>query len=156
MHANFSINLSSTRLELHSTLLALCSSPVRLHRHVRSSRCAKAASAVSSPKPQQAEPQQQAQSPQPRVDYKPSMDGRVLFVGGIPWDAPADEASDHIKRLCPRATHVALRDPHRGWALVAFRSKVQAEEAAEALMRAAGGIPALGAALTVSNRWEYV
>jgi hypothetical protein len=78
------------------------------------------------------------------------MDGRVLFVGGIPWDAPAAAAATELRRLCSASTHVALKDPHRGWALVAFRSRGAAEEAAAALEAAAGGAPVLGGALTVS------
>jgi hypothetical protein len=67
--------------------------------------------------------------------------GRVLFVGGIPADAPAAEAAGQLRALCPAATHVDIRDPHRGWALVAFRGADAAGAAAAALQAAttAGG-----------------
>ncbi|KIY94614.1 hypothetical protein MNEG_13347, partial [Monoraphidium neglectum] len=77
------------------------------------------------------------------------MEGRVLFIGGIPRDSPAEGAAAAIRRLCPQATHVALKDPHRGWALAAFRGTAAAGEAAAALgAAAAAGLPELGAALT--------
>ncbi|KAI8467516.1 MAG: methyltransferase domain-containing protein [Monoraphidium minutum] len=81
----------------------------------------------------------------------PGMEGRVLFIGGLPWDAPAAAVAAAISNVCPASTHVAIKDPHRGWALAAFRCAAAAAGGAAALAgAAAAGAPALGPRLTVA------
>ena len=99
--------------------------------------------------------QRQQQQRRPRGDgwRDPGMAaGRVLFVGGIPFDSHAADATRDLKTLCPAATLVDLKDPHRGWALVAFRSTEAAAAAAAAIRAgaAAGAAPALGSAPEVA------